>query len=280
MLDVALRDSEFRAIQQFLSASAGIALTDAKKALVSGRLGKRLRVHGFGSYSDYLDLIGRDRAERQIALDLLTTNETYFFREPKHFEFLQSTVLCHRTEIESPEGGRGGFRIWSAAASSGEEPYTLAMVLEAAIGRAPWEIIGTDISTRMLEKCRLARYPIEHAQHIPKPFLRDYCLRGKGPEEGFLRIVKPLRDRVRFLHANLNGELPALGKFDVIFLRNVMIYFDPETKRRLLQRLTEFLHPGGWLFISHTETLHGMANGLQQVSPSIYRKPSECSPSR
>jgi chemotaxis protein methyltransferase CheR len=268
-----LNDAEFKFVQKFIADSAGIVLSNEKKALVSGRLGKRLRVHSLASFSQYFKMVQVNSTERQIALDLLTTNETYFFREPQHFEFLRNVIL--------PEAAASGaigprpFRIWSAASSSGEEAYSAAMVLDDTLRDAPWEIIGSDISTQMLERCRKARYPMERTDHIPPAYLRTYCWKGVGIEDGFLRVDRRLRQKVQFLHGNLNGDLPAVGKFDVIFLRNVMIYFDAETKRKLLIRMADYLNPGGWFIVSHTESLHGLVNGaLTQVKPSIYRKPA------
>lgn len=266
-----LNDAEFRFVQKFIGEAAGIVLSDEKKALVSGRLGKRLRAHSLGSFSQYFKLVQTDVAERQTALDLLTTNETYFFREPQHFEFLRNTILPEAAS--KGELASRAFRIWSAASSSGEEPYSLAMVLDDYLGDSPWEVIGSDISTQMLERCRRGRYPMERTDHIPPAYLRAYCWRGVGIEDGFLRVDPKLKRRVQFLHGNLNGHLPAVGKFDVIFLRNVMIYFDAETKRKLIARMADYLNPGGWFFVSHTESLHGLVDGaLVQVKPSIYRK--------
>jgi chemotaxis protein methyltransferase CheR len=264
--DVPIADAEFKAVQKFIFAAAGISLSDAKKALVSGRLGKRLRAHGLASFAAYLKLIGEDAKERQTALDLLTTNETYFFREPPHFDYLKRQILPHRTPGVP-------FRVWSAASSSGEECYSIAMLLDDQLGTAPWEIVGTDISTQMLDKCRAGRYPLERTQHIPRDYLRNYCLKGTGPEDGYLLVNRHLRSKVRFLHANLNAQLPQLGEFDVIFLRNVMIYFENATKRSLVARLLTHLRRGGWLFIGHSESLHGINESVRQIRPAIYQKP-------
>lgn len=234
--------------------------------MVGGRLGKRLKAHGLTSYSSYIRLLGQDAKEYQMALDLLTTNETYFFREPQHFEFLTKHILPSYEENKP-------FRVWSAASSSGEEPYSIAMLLDDRLRQKPWEIVGTDISSRMLEKCRVGRYPLERTTHIPRSYLNRYCLKGVGPEQGFLLVEKELRKKVSFIYANLNGQLPSLGKFHVIFLRNVMIYFDNETKRKLVARLLSHLHAGGWLFIGHSESLHSINDGVKQVQPAIYQKP-------
>ncbi len=261
-----ITNQEFKAVQRFIYAAAGISLSDAKKPLVTSRLAKRLRACGLADYDAYLKRVQADSVERQWAIDLLTTNETYFFREQSHFDFMCSDVLPRHQRDHT-------FRAWSAASSSGEEAYSIAMVLDDALGQAPWEVVGTDISTQVLERCSQARYPMERAQLIPGYYLRSYCLKGTGPEDGFLRVNKSLRQHLRFLHANLNSDLPALGEFDLIFLRNVMIYFEAATRHCLIQRLVRHLRPGGWLFIGHAEFLHGFDDQLRLVSPSIYQKP-------
>lgn len=262
-----ISDVEFAQFQGLLQRLAGIHLSPAKKALLCGRLGKRLKHHGFASYGEYFRLLtgGQEAGELQVALDLLTTNETYFFREPKHFDFLRERVLPARTP-GSP------FRVWSAACSSGEEPYSLAMLLADRLGGVPWEIVASDLSTRVLEKARSGLYPMERARNIPQNYLKAYCLKGTGQHEGSLLIERSLRARVNFLQVNLNEPLPRLGEFDLVFLRNVMIYFEPETKRKVVQRLIPALKPGGYLLIGHSETLNGISDGLRPVSPSIYRK--------
>jgi chemotaxis protein methyltransferase CheR len=266
MLNVSLKDSEFSSFQQMIFRIAGISMTPAKKALVAGRLAKRLKHHGLDSYEDYFQLLSRQQDEMQVAVDLLTTNETYFFREPKHFDFLRDRVL------PGHPAGRP-FRVWSAACSSGEEPYTLAMLLADRLGDAPWEVFGSDISTQVLDKARRGLYPMERARGIPPALLRTHCLKGVGSQEGQLLIDPALRRRVHLAQINLNEPLPEVGEFDVIFLRNVMIYFDTETKRQVVRRLIELLKPGGYLLIGHSESLNGVVDELQSVMPSIYRKP-------
>jgi chemotaxis protein methyltransferase CheR len=265
---IQLKDGEFRQFQSWLHRSAGINLTPAKKALVAGRLFKRLKHHQLSSYGEYFQLIMSDQAtaELQLALDLLTTNETYFFREPRHFEFLREQVLPTVTP------GRT-FRVWSAASSSGEEAYSLAMTLAAELGDGAWEIIGSDISRQVLAKARSGHYPMARAQSIPRPLLTRYCLKGIGNQDGTFLIERHLRDRVQFLQVNLNEPLPRLGEFDVIFLRNVMIYFDQATKRQVVARLLPLLKPGGYFIVSHSESLNGVCEALKLVMPSIYRKP-------
>jgi chemotaxis protein methyltransferase CheR len=260
-----LTAEEFRWIREFLYRETGIVLNDSKQSLVVGRLNKRLVHFGDRSFRDYFDRItsADHLGEKIVAIDLLTTNETYFFRESKHFDFLARQVVG----VTQPAPD---FRIWSAASSSGEEAYTAAMVM-AEHCRGRWQIVGTDISTRMIERARRGLYPIDAAQKIPAACLRKYCLRGRDEYEGLLLISEPLRRNTEFRHANLLEAWPDLGVFDVVFLRNVMIYFDPPTKKRLIARVRTLLRPGGHLMVSHSESLSGMNDGLQMIAPSIYR---------
>ncbi|MBR7800729.1 CheR family methyltransferase [Undibacterium fentianense] len=264
---VHLQKDEFAWISRFLYERTGIALNDGKQALVMGRLDKRLRKLGLRSYSDYFALLGRPGYEDETtaAIDLLTTNETYFFREPKHFEFLQK-VVCPQFAKQRQ------IRIWSAASSSGEEAYTIAMTLADAFDSENWEVIGTDISTRVLDKARRGLYPMLAAEKIPQTLLKRYCLKGKEEFEDFFLIDQTIRKRVHFSIANLVEPLPDLGQFEVIFLRNVMIYFDRETKKNLVKKITDKLKPGGYFIISHSETLNGLDSPLQLVAPSVYQK--------
>jgi chemotaxis protein methyltransferase CheR len=264
----ALSDQEFSQFQRWLHQATGIDLSPAKKTLVSSRLAKRLSHYQLPSFGDYFHLIMGDSAklELQLALDLLTTNETYFFREPKHFEFLSEQIVPHFPRERA-------LRIWSAASSSGEEAYSLAMTLAERRAAAPWEIIASDISSRVLTQAKAGLYAIERAHNIPTAYLMKYCLKGIGQQEGTFLIDRKLKERVHFSQVNLNKPLPDLGQFDLIFIRNVMIYFNRETKEQVLARLLPLLRQGGYLIISHAESLHGLQTGLQLVSPSIYRKP-------
>lgn len=261
-----LSDKEFGGFSRMIFDQAGIHMNPSKKSLVSGRLTKRLNHHGLDSYGDYLKLIGMDGAERQVAIDLLTTNETYFFREPQHFDFLAKVIAPGLRRQPS-------VRVWCGASSTGEEPYTIAMTLAESLGHMRYDILASDISTRVLETARKALYPIEDAHDIPREMRIKHCLKGVGQQEGWFLVDAPVRERVHFEQINLNGPLPEMGPFDLIFLRNVMIYFSAETKRQLLARLVPLLRPGGYFLISHSESLHGVTNQLQMVQPSIYRKP-------
>jgi len=265
---VTITEREFSQFQRFIYEAAGICMANGKQALVSGRLAKRLAHYQLETYGDYLRLLESraQPAELQVAVDLLTTNETYFFREPKHFALLRELALEARDKRQT-------LRIWSAASSSGEEAYSIAMVLADVLDEGPWEVLGTDISTRVLERARCGHYTMERASQMPAAYLKRFCLKGQGSETGTLLVERQLRQRVQFRHLNLNEPLPKLGSFDVIFLRNVMIYFNLATKRQVVARLLAQLRPGGYFLIGHSETLNDINDTLVAVAPSIYRKP-------
>jgi len=262
-----ISDSEFAQFQRFIYDAAGITLSASKKALVSGRLAKRLQNCRLDSYAEYFRLLTQgDAAEEvQTAVDLLTTNETYFFRESKHFDFLRGQALQARKQTQM-------FRVWSAASSSGEEAYSMAMVLADCLANAPWEVIGSDISARVLQRASAGHYPIERAKNIPADYLRRFCLKGIDEQDGTLLVERGLRSRVHFKQVNLNSSLPELGTFDVIFLRNVMIYFSNDTKRQVVARVLSMLKPGGHLCVGHSESLNDITSEVQQLAPSIYHR--------
>ena len=247
--------------------AAGISLSPAKRTLVMGRWNKRLAHLGLASYAAYMRFISgaEGAAERQISIDLLTTNETYFFREPKHFDFLRDKVL-------PSVDGRERFRVWSAACSSGEEPYSVAMLLADRLAHKDWEVIGTDLSSRVLDHARAGLYDSTRTQGIPDEYLRRFCLKGTGPYADKVLVDRPLRERLQFSQVNLTETLPKLGQFDVILLRNVMIYFDTPTKTAVLNRLLPCLKRGGYFLIGHSDTLSGVSHELETVKTAIFRK--------
>lgn len=258
---------EFKQFKDWIYQVAGINLSEHKHALVMGRLAPRLRHYRVASHGEYFRLLvsGKFTDEAQIAVDLLTTNETSFFREPKHFEFLRQRILPAHPASRP-------MRVWSAASSSGEEPYSIAMTLAAALGERSWEVLASDLSSRVLERARTGHYAIARANTISPDLLRAYCLKGVGAEDGTFLIDPKIRQRVQFRQINLNDALPQLGEFDVIFLRNVMIYFDLETKRQVIGRILKHLRPDGYLFIGHSESLHAVNDQLKSVVVSVYRK--------
>lgn len=264
-----ITDAEFRKFRNFIYEKAGISMSDAKKSLVLTRLNKRLRYHDISTFSKYYDFIHSDdnEEELQTVIDLLTTNETYFFREPKHFDFLEG-LLTYTTEASKPS------RIWSAASSSGEEAYSIAMIMAEKLGLSrKWEVIGTDISSRVVERAREGLYPLNEKNQIPTKYLRDFCLKGVRSQAGKILIDDKLKERVTFSSINLNSAYwPEVGKFDVIFLRNVMIYFDNDTKRELINKMWGKLNPGGHLLIGHSESLNGISDRYKAVRPATYQR--------
>ena len=267
-MDSAITDQEFALFQRLIYKIAGISLSDAKKVLLVGRLAKRLKHYNFGTFSQYYRMLagGHHPEEMQVMVDLLTTNETYFFREPGHFHFL-------RDEILKPRRSPAPFRVWSAACSSGEEVYTLAMLLADTLPNTPWEVVGSDISTQVLAKAEAGHYPLGRHEGIPPDYLSKYCLKGVRSHSGTFLITPELKRRTRFHQVNLTLPIDtSLGEFEVIFLRNVMIYFDTETKRKVVGNLLPRLKSGGHLIIGHSETLNGIQQGLEPVRATIYRK--------
>jgi chemotaxis protein methyltransferase CheR len=198
-------------------------------------------------------------------LDLLTTNETYFFREPAHFDFFRDEII--------PQQGMQKMRVWCAAASTGEEPHSIAMVLADTLEKGSWEVLATDISGKVLEHARTGVYRAERINHIPEDYLRRFCRRGIGSYEGMLAVVPSVRSRIHFEQHNLLNPRAKGEQFDVIFLRNVLIYFDQPTKEKVIENMLQSLRPGGWLILGHCESVHGLNVGLKTVKPSIYRKP-------
>ncbi len=271
-----LSDREFRLFQSLVHREIGIYLPDSKKALVVARLSKRLRALGLQSFGAYYDAVEADRAERTAMLDSICTNETRFFREPRQFEFLEGEVLP-RWRAAGEEGSRPKrVRAWSAACSTGEEPYSLAMLLRTHFpAGAGWgvEVLASDISTKALEAAREGVWPMQRVESIPPAYLRAYMLRGVRAEEGKARAHPALKSLIQFRHVNLNEPRYLVdGSFDLIFCRNVLIYFDRETKAAVVDRLARHLAPGGMLFLGHSETLHSGAHALRHVGPTVYAR--------
>lgn len=263
----AISRSAFVHIQQLFHRASGILLPDSKMPLVASRLRCRLAVTALPDFDAYCRLLQSKQGEEEarIVVDLLTTNETYFFREPVHFQHLAQHVL-------PPLAGRE-VKVWCAASSSGEEPYSIAMTLARELGEeGRWSVHATDLSRRVLERARRGVYAMARLDNMPPDVLRQYCLRGTGQYQGMLRVAPQLRERVQFAEHNLMHRPQGMGPFDVIFMRNVLIYFDVPTKERIVQLALHALRPGGWLYVGRSETLYGMNLPLESVQPSIYRK--------
>lgn len=260
-----LSEQSFDRVVKLFAAESGIVLGPNKRALVSGRLQRLAQEHGERDLDAYVNRLmqGNDPVELVRAVDKLTTNETYFFREPQHFEALADLATQRR-------GLSRDFRVWSAASSSGEEAYSAAMVLADTFGASGWEVMGTDLSTAMVDTARRALYPLERARNVPMPLLKAWCLKGHSEYEGQLRVTQVLRDRTHFQVANLMRELPAIGEFDVVFLRNVLIYFDNPAKREIIQRVLRHVRPDGLLFVGHAESVATLGLPLRTLAPAIY----------
>ncbi len=285
-MDPAIRpisEKEFVLFQALIHREAGIYLSPVKKALLEGRLSRRVRELGLNSFGAYYHrVVDGDGEELIHLLDCICTNETHFFREPQHFEFLEKHVFPEWTVQAASTLRARRVRAWSAACSTGEEPYSLAMALWASFPPASgWEIeiLATDLSTRALERAQVGIWPLEKAREIPARYLKSCMLRGTRSQAGKIKVSPELRSLVDFQRLNLKDEAyPLTGLFDLIFCRNVLIYFDSELRLRVIQRLLNHLAPTGYLFLGHAETLSGLADRVRSVIPTVYvharQKPS------
>lgn len=256
----------FKNITTLVKVHSGIHLNDSKKQLVVGRLSKRLRHLNIPDYDAYYETCLSSFDELQIMINTLTTNETSFFREQHHFDFLRQYILPHVKHAP--------FRVWSAAASIGAEGYSIAMELDDVLTPEgiSWEVVGTDINTEVIENASKGLYAMRFAEQIPSEYLKCYCLKGMGSHEGEFLIGDYLREKVSFSCANLMVPVdPELGKFDVIFLRNMLIYFDQENRKRIVNHVLKALNPNGYLFIGHAESITHLGMKIRQVRPTIYR---------
>ena len=274
--DKLISKEDYHFIRNLIYQHSRINLGADKQALVTSRLAKRLRLLRIDRFSEYIALLRGPLLDDELShlVDAISTNHTHFFRETQHFDFLKAHVLpkCGRTlAVREP------LRIWSAASSSGEEPYTLAILLSENLPTTPegsWEITASDISSRILEKARQGIYPTDRLAQVPMEWQRKYFQRGTGDWEGYLRIRDELRNRVAFYRLNLlEPKYPFEKKFHVIFCRNVMIYFDRATQQDLVPKLAEALVPGGYLMVGHSESLGGIHHGLKTIQPAVYQKP-------
>jgi chemotaxis protein methyltransferase CheR len=272
-----MRDSEFEFIRSLVYQHSRIQLGPDKRELVSARLGKRLRATSIKSIGEYCRWLKGPALDDELShlIDAISTNHTFFFRESAHFDFLRDKVLPEMKQRSRLERW-SRLNVWSAACSSGEEPYSIAITLADALQASgwPWQIEATDISTRILEKAQNAVYRSDVVSKLPAVSVRTYFQKGIGPESGNYRVKPVLRERVNFRHLNLlQGDLPFSEPFHVIFCRNVMIYFDRPTQEELVNKLSRMLVPGGYLFVGHSESLTGIKHSLQLVRSAIHRRP-------
>jgi len=272
-----LSDKHYMAIAREVEGRTGIKLPHSKRIMVEGRLRKRVRLLGLAGLRDYgrhlFDLGGLD-AELIHLIDCVTTNKTDFFREPSHFEFLRDTAVPELLRRHSARPAK--LKIWSAAASTGAEAYTIAMVLQEMAGNGRdfhYSILGTDISTEVIGQAKAGIYPASFVEPVPAAMQQRYLMRARNPAQDMVRIVPELRRRVAFEHLNLMDEnYPFDRDIDVIFCRNVLIYFDRATQATVIKRLASHLRPGGYLLLGHSESTAGAGvDGLNSVGPTVYQ---------
>ena len=278
LTSVTMSDRDFSLFSELIQNVCGIKMPLAKKTMLEARLRKRMRVLGLGSFREYWNYVDSPQgkmSELVNMIDVVTTNKTDFFREPAHVEYLYNEALPELL-ARAGTGKYPGLRIWSAGCSTGKEAYTLAMILKEYSrneGGLDFSIHGTDISTKALESAARGIYNQEKAETIPVAYRQKYLLRSRDPEKQLIRVAPEIRShvtfsRLNFLDENYGFDLP----FDVIFCRNVIIYFDRENQQRILSRVCRNLVPGGYLFTGHSETLHGMTLPIRPMAPSVYRK--------
>lgn len=270
-----LSNREFSRLRQFIYTECGIKITESKRIMLEARLQKRLRTVGVASFSQYCDYLFSPKGMEEeliCMIDAITTNKTDFFREPVHFNYLVQKALPRLRQGHA----RRPIALWSAGCSTGEEPYTLAIVMNEYTRDhqgTDYAILATDISTKVLEKAALAIYDEERIIPIPIELRKKYLLKSKDPENRVYRIVPELRERVTFRRLNfMDGDFGFQEPVDIIFCRNVIIYFDKPTQEKLLRKFCRYLSTDGYLFMGHSETLLGMEVPLCQVAPTVYRK--------
>jgi chemotaxis protein methyltransferase CheR len=271
--ELRISGAEYDTIRLWALERFGLDLRQGKQSLVVARLGKILRRRGLSSIREYLSVLANERGDMAGTelIDALTTNHTSFFRESDHFSFLTGEVLPKLRAARRP------LRIWSAACSSGEEPYSIAFTILDTLGPeglASADILATDISTKVLERARRGMYREEQVAGIARASLGKYFLRGTGSASGWYKVRPEIAARVRFERLNLMDSWPYMERFPAIFCRNVMIYFNKDTQSKLVERLVGLLEPGGHLLVGHAESLSGIQCGIDYVRPAVYRRPA------
>jgi chemotaxis protein methyltransferase CheR len=259
-----------RYISRLIQERCGIQIHYTKEALIRSRLGRRMRQHGLATLPDYCDFLQHQEDEEELkrVVDALTTHFTHFLREPEHFQFLAETVLTER------QNNTDVFHAWSAASSSGEESYTLALYFAEHAANHPgfhWQVCASDVSNQVLEMARLGIYEADRLEPLPKTWLRKYFQKGVGTWEGHFRVKREITDHVTFRQINLIEDYSHAHSFQVIFLRNVLMYLDSDTQQEIVKRVCRFLAPGGYLMTGHSEKLNSLDVPLRVVRPSVYQ---------
>jgi chemotaxis protein methyltransferase CheR len=275
VLNIQLSDSDFTRLSNFIYSNYGIKLSISKKIMLQSRLLARLKANNMDSYKEYCDFVlsGKsDESEIVHMIDLISTNKTDFYRESAHFDFMKQVTLPEFLENNSGKP----MTVWSSASSSGEEAYTISMVISEFLeGKKKFDfsVFGTDISTRMLEKASLGIYPLERVDDIPLSQKKKYLLKGKDTEKPMVRIIPELRAKTKFERLNLMDNSYNVPKeFDIIFCRNVLIYFDRETQEKVINKLCMHLKKGGYFFLGHSESVSGINVPLKQIKPTIFER--------
>lgn len=270
-----LNDADFSKLSNFIYVNYGIKLPLAKKIMLQSRLASRLKINGMKSYAEYTKyVLSGNASDNEIVnmIDLVSTNKTDFYRESAHFDFMKEVVLPNYLAKDTHQP----LKVWSSASSSGEEAYTIAIVISEFIEnnrKIEFEILGTDISSRILEKAKMGIYPMDRVDVIPLSQKKKYLLRSKDQENPMVRIIPQLRAKTRFQRLNLMDPAYNVPKdFDIIFCRNVLIYFDRETQEKVINKLCMHLKPGGYFFLGHSESISGIDVPLKQLKPTMFVK--------
>lgn len=271
-----LSPAEFKKIATYIEKNVGIKMPPEKRLMMQSRLSARLKALKMNSYQEYIDYVfsgGSNSDEIIMMIDAMTTNLTEFFREPQHFEYMKQEVL-----LRYAREGRNSIKLWSAGCSTGQEPYTLSMVMTDFINSnggplRNYSILASDISTKVLDKASTAIYPRDAIKGIPIDILRKYFLKGKNPQNPVVRIKPEIRNKVNFMRLNfMDSNYGIKETFQIIFCRNVLIYFDKANQEKVIRQFLNYLEPGGYLFLGHSETIFGMDLPFQTVSPTVFQK--------
>lgn len=270
-MDLAITAEEYQRLSALIYEESGIALGAQKQSMLVGRLSKRLRELGMGSFTEYYETVTKDETREEFTrmLDLISTNKTEFFREPKHFDFLRGRILPELAQTKR-------IRIWSSACSTGEEPYTIAITLfDGVQSPTQWDfqILATDLSTRVLAQAASGTYEEERLRTVPPDVVKRHFLKGRSDRAGSVKVKPHLANMIQFRRLNLmDDRFPIKSPLDVVFCRNVMIYFDHATQETLVNKFHRYLKPGGYLFIGHSESLQWITHPFKLIAPTIYRK--------
>ena len=283
MEEFELTEPEFQQLRKLIYAQTGITLSDAKRHMVKSRLQRRLRHFHLTRFQQYYDLVvseGENGPEMGELINCITTNKTDFFREPHHFDYVAQQIVPQIMQRAKAGTTAPCLKIWHAGCSTGEEPYTLGITLTEVLskhgGKGNYRQLASDIDTVVLAKAQRGVYEAERVQNIPQNILRRYFLRGTGDKSDLVQVKRELKEPLTFRQINLmapNWPITSGTQFDIIFCRNVVIYFDKPTQQKLFARYAQYLRPGGWLFIGHSESLHGVSEAFESVGRTIYRLP-------